>query len=381
MNSDLGRNEPSAKSSVTPSHIRAADALIATHIRRTPIVETPSPIAGAPPVSLKLECLQHSGSFKARGAFHNLLTRPAPPAGCATASGGNHGAAVAYAARKLGVKARSLRAGDRHARQDRQDPGLWRRGGDRAARPTPRRSSAATPMSPKAARCAIHPYDAPETIAGAGTVAMEWEDDLRRLAHARARHGPRRGRRRRTDLGRRRLVRRPGQGRRGRAGRLARPSTPRFRPARPSMSRSHRSPPNSLGAKRVGEPHFEIAGDRSARSSWFRTRRSSRRSAGSGARSRSSPNRAAPRPSRRWRAAPIGRSGASASACSSAGQRRSHQLRSSFLERAAPRGDRPAGGAVWILLDSPGFRAELVRLAWICDFLFLGFSWIFSSEL
>ena len=71
-----------------------------------PILETPSPIAGAPPLSLKLEGLQHSGSFKARGAFHNLLTRPAPAAGCATASGGNHGAAVAFAAEALGVPAR-----------------------------------------------------------------------------------------------------------------------------------------------------------------------------------------------------------------------------------------------------------------------------------
>ena len=63
-------------------------------------------VDGAPPLSLKLECLQATGSFKARGAFNNLLTRPASAAGCATASGGNHGAAVAYAARKLGIRAR-----------------------------------------------------------------------------------------------------------------------------------------------------------------------------------------------------------------------------------------------------------------------------------
>ena len=95
-----------AEQTVTAADIRAAHARIARHIRRTPILETPSPIAGMAAISLKLECLQHSGSFKARGAFHNLLTRPAPAAGCATASGGNHGAAVAYAAQKLGVKAR-----------------------------------------------------------------------------------------------------------------------------------------------------------------------------------------------------------------------------------------------------------------------------------
>ena len=181
MNSDLGRNEPPAKSSVTPSHIRAADALIATHIRRTPIVETASPIAGAPTVSLKLECLQHSGSFKARGAFHNLLTRPAPPAGCATASGGNHGAAVAYAARKLGVTARIFVP-------EIATPGKIARIRAYGAEAVVSGASYAEAQERCDAYVAesgalpIHPYDALETIAGAGTVALEWEEDLRRLA-------------------------------------------------------------------------------------------------------------------------------------------------------------------------------------------------------
>src|SRR5262245_22683695 len=80
--------------------IRATDKLIRPYIRRTPVID----IDGG--VSLKLELLQHSGSFKARGAFANLLTRKVPAAGVVAASGGNHGAAVAYAAHKLGVKAR-----------------------------------------------------------------------------------------------------------------------------------------------------------------------------------------------------------------------------------------------------------------------------------
>src|SRR6476646_7401129 len=87
---------------VTPSLIRSAHA----RIRAPPILETASPVEGGPPLSLKFECLQVTGSFKARGAFHNLLTRPASAAGCATASGGNHGAAVAFAAQKLGIQAR-----------------------------------------------------------------------------------------------------------------------------------------------------------------------------------------------------------------------------------------------------------------------------------
>jgi threonine dehydratase len=58
------------------------------------------------PVTLKLELLQHSGSFKARGAFANLLMRKIPAVGVVAASGGNHGAAVAYAAMRLGVPAK-----------------------------------------------------------------------------------------------------------------------------------------------------------------------------------------------------------------------------------------------------------------------------------
>jgi len=57
-------------------------------------------------LALKLELLQHSGSFKARGAFANLLLRKVPKAGVVAASGGNHGAAVAYAAMTLKVPAK-----------------------------------------------------------------------------------------------------------------------------------------------------------------------------------------------------------------------------------------------------------------------------------
>jgi threonine dehydratase len=81
---------------------------IRPHIRRTPVVELDGRDLGlgAFPLTLKLELLQHSGSFKARGAFANLLLRPVPEIGVVAASGGNHGAAVAFAAMKLGVPAR-----------------------------------------------------------------------------------------------------------------------------------------------------------------------------------------------------------------------------------------------------------------------------------
>jgi threonine dehydratase len=89
--------------------IRRAESLIRPYIRRTPIIEIEPAdfgLAGGHRLTIKLELLQHSGSFKVRGAFTNLLTRPAPGAGVVAASGGNHGAAVAFAARRLGIPAK-----------------------------------------------------------------------------------------------------------------------------------------------------------------------------------------------------------------------------------------------------------------------------------
>jgi threonine dehydratase len=82
--------------------------LIRSHVRRTPAIEVAAEDLGLSglPITFKLELLQHTGSFKARGAFTNLLSRPVPAAGVTAASGGNHGAAVAFAAGKLGHKAR-----------------------------------------------------------------------------------------------------------------------------------------------------------------------------------------------------------------------------------------------------------------------------------
>lgn len=94
--------------SMTPQKIAQCEELIRPHIRRTPVVEVAGRDFGLaiPSLTLKLEMLQHSGSFKARGAFANLLTRTVPEAGVVAASGGNHGAAVAYAAMKLGKPAK-----------------------------------------------------------------------------------------------------------------------------------------------------------------------------------------------------------------------------------------------------------------------------------
>jgi threonine dehydratase len=102
-----GRAPAVAGASISPS-IASVEALIRRYVRCTPVLAADRADFGLDPgpLVLKLEHLQHSGSFKVRGAFANLLLRPVPEAGVAAASGGNHGAAVAYAARALGLPAR-----------------------------------------------------------------------------------------------------------------------------------------------------------------------------------------------------------------------------------------------------------------------------------
>jgi threonine dehydratase len=165
---------------IGPSDIRAAYARIRGHVRRTPLIETASPIDGASPLSLKLECLQATGSFKARGAFHNLLARPVSAAGCAAASGGNHGAAVAFAAQKLGIRARVFVPEiATHAKitKIKAYGGEIVIGGPAYAAAQERCDAYVA----ETGALLIHPYDAVETIAGQGTVALEWEEDLERL--------------------------------------------------------------------------------------------------------------------------------------------------------------------------------------------------------
>ena len=167
---------------VTRADIAAADARIAPYVRRTPLMEAASPAGGAP-ISLKLEFLQHSGSFKPRGAFNNLLTRAAPSAGCATASGGNHGAAVAYAAAKLGVPARIfvpvIAAPVKIAKIRASGAEITVQGAtyfDALA--------LCEAYCRESGALSIHAYDSLETIAGQGSVGLEWEEDLARMGAA-----------------------------------------------------------------------------------------------------------------------------------------------------------------------------------------------------
>ena len=92
---------------VTRQTILASADRIRGHVRRTPIMSVNGADFGLDhAVTLKLELFQHTGSFKARGAFNNLLAGNIPAAGIVAASGGNHGAAAAHAAAQLGIAAR-----------------------------------------------------------------------------------------------------------------------------------------------------------------------------------------------------------------------------------------------------------------------------------
>src|SRR4029077_14085206 len=91
---------------ISRTEIQDAGRHIAMHVRRTPVMALEEKAFGInAKIFLKLECLQHTGSFKPRGAFNCILNSRIGEAGVIAASGGNHGAAVAYAAHKLGHRA------------------------------------------------------------------------------------------------------------------------------------------------------------------------------------------------------------------------------------------------------------------------------------
>lgn len=153
--------------------IRAAAARIAPHVLKTPTLTTTAFGLGFP-VELKLEQMQHTGSFKARGAFATMTAGPVPAAGVVAASGGNHGAAVAYAAARLNLPARIFVpeiAGPAKIAL------IRRAGATLTVVPGPYEAAAEAAAAHAAATgaMAVHAYDAPETVAGQGTVMAEWE--------------------------------------------------------------------------------------------------------------------------------------------------------------------------------------------------------------
>lgn len=157
--------------------IARCEALIRPYIRRTSVAEIDASDVGLGPRSLwlKLELLQHSGSFKARGAFANLLTRRVPAVGVVAASGGNHGAAVAYAAMKLKVPAKifvpSVSSPAKVARIRDYGADLTI-AGDRYADALAESET----WAEETGAMPVHAFDQDETLLGQGTLGMELEE-------------------------------------------------------------------------------------------------------------------------------------------------------------------------------------------------------------
>jgi threonine dehydratase len=159
---------------VTRSDIERVYPVIAPHIRRTPVVTISGAEFGLPPfpLTLKLEQMQHAGSFKTRGAFANLLTRHPPKAGVVAASGGNHGAAVAYAAMRLDLPAHifvptvsSLAKIDRIRLYGADLTVIGERYAEAFA--------ASVEWSKTSGAMPVHAFDQIETLTGQGTLALE----------------------------------------------------------------------------------------------------------------------------------------------------------------------------------------------------------------
>ncbi|MBV9489353.1 MAG: pyridoxal-phosphate dependent enzyme, partial [Verrucomicrobia bacterium] len=163
---------------MTRGRIEATERVIRPHVRRTPLVAADAAEFGlAPgPLLLKLELLQHSGSFKARGAFANLLLRDVPPSGVVAASGGNHGAAVAHAAARLGVPATVFVPSITSPAKAERIRGYGTAlvvAGERYADAL----AASEAHVAATGAMAVHAYDQAETLLGQGTVGLELEAD------------------------------------------------------------------------------------------------------------------------------------------------------------------------------------------------------------
>jgi threonine dehydratase len=161
---------------ITRDDIASAYTLICPHIRHTPVIEANGADFGLEPIALtfKLELLQHAGAFKTRGAFANLLMRQVPAAGVVAASGGNHGVAVAYAAMKLGVRAKifvpSISSPAKIARIRGYGADLAVEGEGYADA-----LAASEAWIAQSAAMAVHAFDQAETLLGQGTLGLELE--------------------------------------------------------------------------------------------------------------------------------------------------------------------------------------------------------------
>jgi len=166
-----------ATTAVNRERIAATERLIRPYVRRTPVVEVDGGDFGLDSIRvvLKLESLQHTGSFKPRGAFANLLMREVPAAGVVAATGGNHGAAVAYAAQKLAKPARifvpavASPSKVEHIRCCGAEMVVT---GERYADAL----AASEKWAAESGALRVHAFDQVETLLGQGTVGMEFQE-------------------------------------------------------------------------------------------------------------------------------------------------------------------------------------------------------------
>jgi threonine dehydratase len=174
MAENNGRAADARRRDITRVH----DA-IRPYIRHTPVLRVNGRDAGLEsfPLTLKLEFTQYGGSFKTRGAFANLLTRPIPAAGVVAASGGNHGVAVAYAAKQLGIPARifvptvASPAKIERIRAYDADVAVTGASYADALQASERHLADSHALT-------IHAFDQPETLLGQGTLARELADQV-----------------------------------------------------------------------------------------------------------------------------------------------------------------------------------------------------------
>jgi len=165
------------------SGIAAAAARIQGFVRQTPVLHAvQADFATQHPVTLKLELLQHAGSFKPRGAFNRILSAQIPAAGVVAASGGNHGAAVAYAARALGIPAEIFVPATTPAAKVERIAGY----GARVIRSGEAYAEAALACQERQRQSGaldVHAYDDPDVLCGQGTLGRELEIQAPDLTH------------------------------------------------------------------------------------------------------------------------------------------------------------------------------------------------------
>jgi threonine dehydratase len=166
---------------ISRTEIQDAGRRIAMHVRRTPVIALEERAFGIDArIFFKLECLQHTGSFKPRGAFNCILSSKIDKAGVIAASGGNHGAAVAYAAHKLGHRAEIfvpvITPKNKVDRLRQYDSTINVAGNNYAEALAASRERAV-----QTGAVAIHAYDDARVLAGQGTLGMELEEQVRGL--------------------------------------------------------------------------------------------------------------------------------------------------------------------------------------------------------